>query len=423
MRIIIYCLLAMLWPAMNSYAQSPSSNIRFLSIGDTVPDIEFDNVINYPVSKIHLSDFRQELVILDFWSSSCSSCLELFPHLQQLQNHFTGKLQIMLVNGKSRLYKDTESKIHDILLRYRNRTGDLDLPVIFDCTSLDDWFPWRVIPHEVWIRFGKVIAITSAESVNEVNIQAVVDGKQANLPLKSDEMIDLHTQSLSDLARKPLYASIVVEGSIDGLNGLGVIHDTVDPALYTGWYLVNQPLFQIYRAVFEEQMTSPMNRVVFDFYNRQLIRWFRDNTLFSYQVSVPPLARPALLKYLEQDLTSKFHITFKTEKKLRNCYVLKSNPESDIPFSKGGESKWVVDDLDRHKYIRNYALDLILENFNALSSLPLLNETGISAKLDLDIPYEKLTEQTMIASFRKAGFSVTLEPREINVLIMTDQNL
>lgn len=73
--------MAILLPIL-SPAQSTS--ILPLTIGDKVPDIVLNHVINYKAGDIKLSDFKGKLVILDFWSSWCGACIALFPHMDSL---------------------------------------------------------------------------------------------------------------------------------------------------------------------------------------------------------------------------------------------------------------------------------------------------------------------------------------------------
>src|SRR6185312_10987349 len=75
------------------HAQQPA--LKPLSIGDTVPDITLTNVYNYPSSTIKLSDLKGKLVILDFWSTWCGSCIEAMPESEKLQNGFGNKIQII----------------------------------------------------------------------------------------------------------------------------------------------------------------------------------------------------------------------------------------------------------------------------------------------------------------------------------------
>jgi len=59
--------------------------------------LELTNVINYPVSKIRLSDLKGKLVILDFWASWCGACTKALPHLDAIQRQLKEQVQIIVV--------------------------------------------------------------------------------------------------------------------------------------------------------------------------------------------------------------------------------------------------------------------------------------------------------------------------------------
>jgi cytochrome oxidase Cu insertion factor (SCO1/SenC/PrrC family) len=70
----------------SSELKNAPPEIQPLSIGDKVPDIQFENILNYKSKKAKLSDFKGKLVILDMWSTSCTFCIAAFPKMEELQN-------------------------------------------------------------------------------------------------------------------------------------------------------------------------------------------------------------------------------------------------------------------------------------------------------------------------------------------------
>ena len=67
-----------------------------LEIGDPVPDLLLEQVVNYPGGSAHFSDFDGKLIIIDFWETWCVPCVRGLPHMQQLQQEFDGQLQVCL---------------------------------------------------------------------------------------------------------------------------------------------------------------------------------------------------------------------------------------------------------------------------------------------------------------------------------------
>lgn len=74
---------------------------QVLTIGDPVPDSRFTTVLNHSSQTAKLSDFKGRLVILDFWSTRCGSCLHAFPKMDSLQKAFCNNLKVLLVNNRS----------------------------------------------------------------------------------------------------------------------------------------------------------------------------------------------------------------------------------------------------------------------------------------------------------------------------------
>jgi len=88
-----------------SQAQSVTSVFKPVKIGDRIPDITLTNVCNYETTKTNLSDFKAKLIILDFWATSCTSCLANFPKTEELQKKYGGEVQFIKVtcHPKARL--------------------------------------------------------------------------------------------------------------------------------------------------------------------------------------------------------------------------------------------------------------------------------------------------------------------------------
>ncbi len=72
-----------------------------IQIGDNCPDVEIKQIINYPSGNARLSDFKGKALLIDFWFSACTACIEVMPKLDSLQREYGKDLQILLVNYES----------------------------------------------------------------------------------------------------------------------------------------------------------------------------------------------------------------------------------------------------------------------------------------------------------------------------------
>jgi thiol-disulfide isomerase/thioredoxin len=175
--------------------------IKPLTIGDRVPAIQLKKIFNYTALQSNLAAFDDQLVILDFMGTTCSSCIKILPHFDSIQKSFAGKICIILVSPEKK------EKIKKFLVS--NSIGKkMKLPIIGEDTLLSKLFPHQYISHEVWIDHGMVKAITDPEYINAENIQTVLSGKTINWLVKNDKqdaqfssdrysIIDLYLHSYS----------------------------------------------------------------------------------------------------------------------------------------------------------------------------------------------------------------------------------
>lgn len=206
MRLLLCCLLAMLWSGANSIAQNRTANIRPLTVGDTLPpDLILENVTNYPVSKIRFSELKEKVVILDFFATWCTSCIRSLPKLDSLQMQFTDKLLIILITDES------DEKI--AAFQKKNKLfASCRLPVATNDTIFNQFFPHRLLPHEVWIDgSGAVKAFTDDKEITGLNIQTLIDGKKTDFEIKEDLFITDASQYVfgNPLNEKLLHRSIL----------------------------------------------------------------------------------------------------------------------------------------------------------------------------------------------------------------------
>ena len=179
-------LVAMLLPLLLGAQSAP---VKTLTIGDIVPDITFQKVINSNDTIANLSDFKDKFTILDFWAVWCGACISELPRLDSLQQKYKDNLSIILVNCMRRSH-DSEKRITDLFTKNWQQVyhKDFNCLVVADSSNtFKHLFSFKVIPHYVWIDpAGVVLAITSSAEVTEANIAMMLRGKKISLPVKQD---------------------------------------------------------------------------------------------------------------------------------------------------------------------------------------------------------------------------------------------
>jgi|SRR5665647_900051 len=418
---LIYCLMIFLWPFM-----SRGQTVRPLSIGDMVPDITITNVYNYPTSTIHLSDLKGKLVILDFWSTWCSACIQSFPKIERLQKQFGEKLQIILVNT----YKgDSIQRVKPIFEKRKVRTGEsVDLPYSLLQSSLHRYFPYKFVPHYVWInKKGKIVAITSLTEITQKNIQEIIDGKKISIHTKKDDLAFDYTKPLfvNDNGGNSddfLYRSVITHYK-EGL-GYTVGHSGSEGKV-SRFFVLNQPLAALLALAFPKEMALPANRRYYSGDNAAILKVKiesdKPDNLYCYEIIVPAVTHEALLHYIREDMIRFFGIAPHTETRKIKCYLLHTPNPDKITYTRYSIPRAEYTDKSEKKFMRDVPISYVVKILNNFLHAPLLDQTGIQQPVDIDLPNNLSNEKAILQALKNAGFTITNSEKEMEVTVITSQ--
>ena len=173
-------------PSQSALISDGSANkVKYLTVGDTVPDILLYNVDN-PSTITPLNTVTSELTILDFWSSYCVPCMQAFPKMDSLQREFKKSLSIFLVtcDGDVEDLRVSAKKTLD-RMEAQWKTKLLPESVYIDTATVPLFFPQVSVPHYIWLdKNKKIIAVTNSEDVNAANIGRLLAGDSLSLVVK-----------------------------------------------------------------------------------------------------------------------------------------------------------------------------------------------------------------------------------------------
>lgn len=174
------CLMGILCLFFQAHSQSQTTP-KYLTIGDKMPDAEILNILNWKHKASKVSDFKGKLIILDFWNTYCSGCIEGFPKLDSLQKQFKGKIQVFLVNRANAYEKERNIKI--VIDRMRSWSMQpFELPFVVNDTTLSKYFNYHGVPYGVWIGpDGNIAAIPVRTDINADNISKVLAGEKLDI--------------------------------------------------------------------------------------------------------------------------------------------------------------------------------------------------------------------------------------------------
>lgn len=350
-----------------------TQNIKPLSIGDTVPDVVLNHILNYKTTSARLSGFKDKPVILDFFATWCSSCRAAIPALRKKQEQFGDSISIFLVDAKNT--GDTRQKIADMM----KRQPALKMPVLTEDTLLYKYFPHRFIPHYVWIQGNVVRAITSSEALTTENIRALIQKQTIALPVKNDfPPVNTRRSLFTDTA----VLDAVIEHSIltKGIDGIGISSglETDNKGLVTRLYCINFNLRDLYATAFPILKSYPNNRIIDSSLPTP------EKNLYCYELRMPPASDSFYRKRMQEDLSNAFHLSVQEQNVPVRCLVIARQREYKQLFDTSGTSGSTLYGAYPDRYIHRQPLSLLVKALNAALPIPVLNETGINAPVSMD---------------------------------------
>jgi thiol-disulfide isomerase/thioredoxin len=422
---IVILFLCLLIANIDLLAQN--SNDKPIKIGDEVPNISF-KMLNHFKPTLNLYDYKDKLVILDFWATWCGACISGFPRLKALQDKFGDSIQVILVNEKGT--GDSELKVKLFLEDKENKKASIQLPTAILDTTASQVFPHRSLPHCVVINNGIVKAVTNSEYLTEYNIREYINGGIVKTPIKTDYFANLLLNLNPDFEINDSTDQVVFQkGKVEGLTRRS--QPRILDSVIRGMSFRNCTIGEIYRIIFrmlKRQILEDTNKFIVEVKEPSLIDyddsklvysdWSKKN-LYTYEIVVPKDQSDSVFNYSLQDLNRRTGYIGKVEKKIMKCYVLKVLP-------KGFNVKPNISIVD--KEIRTYKADEVKNLVNrirgqsGLLKFPIVDETNYPGKLDYYLPVEISDFVNLRKSLNKQGFDLVEGVREIEVVVLRERD-
>jgi hypothetical protein len=400
------------------------------NIGDTVPDLNLVISKEGKISKVHLSDFKCKLLILDFWSVTCTACITSFPEIDSLQGKFKDRLQFILVTDNA------AQRVNSFLSKFK-RIKLPSVPLVTDDTILSKWFYHVTIPHHVWIDSNRVVrAITSGYNTTSVTIQTFLDGKDPGLFVKKEiKGTKLPVPGLGSGQDKIPYYSYITK-NIQGIRGgsMGFIIDSLTHKRL-GLKIDATPVVELFKIAFGRNLSGGRfrydNRVIYDGKHRD--RYFMpqdetkydawaDTNTFYYFLKLPPGRQDELFDFMQQDLQRFFKLKAKIEKKEIRCLAL-VRISSGEKFKSSLSQPISVYDEEGTLQLENSTMDDLVAALSfALRDLPapVIDETGYLKPIDISLVTKPANLKLVRKQLNTFGLDLIEKMSSTDVLVIHD---
>lgn len=181
--ISIFLILCLVFP---SFGQSTKFLPKPITVGNKLAKkIIIGEVLSDSMITMMVGDYRGKGLIIDFWGTSCATCIAKFPLLDSLSKKHDGHLTIILANymkGNG----DTKERVEKFMKSFKVKHPSFELPIILVDDNFGELFKFTSIPHYIWIDpNGRIKAITSSDEVTDDNIAKLIAGQTLNLKIKT----------------------------------------------------------------------------------------------------------------------------------------------------------------------------------------------------------------------------------------------
>ncbi|HWW41963.1 TlpA disulfide reductase family protein [Pedobacter sp.] len=423
-KTVFSIVMALLCLSFTSYGQSGTSGLQAVELGEAVPDSLLDKpleVINGPNGRkiTTLRSYKGKLIILDFWATWCGACVSAFPKLDSLQKLFPGSLKILLVNSQNT--GDSPEKVKTLL--ERSRHSGYELSSLVKDTVLSRLFRHQMIPHYVWLRNDTVLATTSSSELSAEHIRSVLNFGVFKPDIKKD-VLDFDLD-------KPLFFGgnggtgdqILYRSQISGAIS-GIASQTLATKNKSGmiqrYCCLNASRIDLFRLAYNA-MSIPRNRIYIMSDSLNILqRKTEESPNFCFELICPPSSIDVVKSRMRMQLEQYFGWSVALEEKRVTCLVLK-----DVGYRKfdsGLPVGYLFDSQETRNYIRGQQLSLLINHLNQKLSLPLLDESGFSTPVNLDLPQDLTNLPALKACLEKQGLSLTEQLRTLAVLVFRPVN-
>jgi thiol-disulfide isomerase/thioredoxin len=390
------------------------SNLVALKPGDRIPDAVWDqslelNYFNGKKKTIKFAELKGKLIILDFWSTGCASCIEGIPKMELIQQRFKDQVKVLMVNSKRN--KDTPERINKRFEKYKadfNYTPSL--PTILGDTVFTMLFEHNSLPTMAIIDpDGKFVVNSFSGSITEQNIQDVFNSGSAKKFIEKSAIKNLNrvntvplvdTTGLQFVSAMSGYREnyLGVYPAVQHKNGSSLFQ-VGNYSLNTCYQLAFPDVFQgteFNLFVFDQHVEKGFIDLLYDFKTRKGQFWYQ----LYVRDSIP---ESLAFNYFRQALLERFKVVVERRNDPVEAYVLTLDVKSLT--TKGGMRIYSVDKGNQSLILQNTPVNGVVNFLRSVLDKPVFSKITHAEKLDLKLPgsFLELSVDQKIATLRQYG--------------------
>lgn len=357
------------------YSQHP------LRIGDKAPKITItDYILNHPKDK----KIENKFIILEFWATWCAPCLGAVPHLNDLQNKFKSRKDLLFLSLTYEKPEKTKRTLEKI---------EFKTIVVSDQTkNTEKNFNVEGIPHTVLIdNKGIVKWIGNPYELNTSMIDDFLDGKNIeteNILLKTEKVkefeegekeldnnSDVALGFLKDKNTQYIFSLINANKNDSGI----MAYEVFSKGIYID---LNNNL----KSIFSKIIKKPESQIIIkdELIDKNYNLLYKNSNKVDLEVH---------LKNIKNDLLNALNLTEVIESKNVEVYILKvkNSKKLNISISQEKEDSHNGNN-DTHFVFSNSKIETLINEISDYQKIILLNETGIKDNFDFIIRKGNITE-------------------------------
>jgi len=124
-----------------------------LKLGDAAPEVSVNMINEKEYGKtFSLTEFKDKVIVIEFWATWCPPCKESIPHLSKFQEKYKDKVVIIGISNEDKTVVE-EFYNAQKEMKYRVAIDDKDKTYETYMTG----FEVNTIPHAFIIKEGKII--------------------------------------------------------------------------------------------------------------------------------------------------------------------------------------------------------------------------------------------------------------------------